>query len=130
MKRGPRWTPQEFARLRRLHVEGRNDWDEIAAHFPGRSPAACRQHFYYRMGLERGDSGRRRHAEQPAIDPAPPIAPPPKVARELARPVKRPRYFSDADAFVAARIAEQGITAGLLGDPPPGRSAFDKRGRA
>lgn len=41
--------------------------------------------------------------------------------------VKRPRYFHDADADLRGRIARQGLTAGFLGDPPPGRSALDQR---
>lgn len=32
-----------------------------------------------------------------------------------------------ADAELRARIALQGLTAGLLGDPLPGRSALDQR---
>ena len=31
------------------------------------------------------------------------------------------------DANPLRRIAERGVTGGLLGDPPPGRSAFDQR---
>jgi len=42
-------------------------------------------------------------------------------------PVKRPRYFHDADLHIVSRIERQGLTAGFLGDPPPGRSALDQR---
>ena len=38
-----------------------------------------------------------------------------------------PRYFCDSDAFVRERIERQGLTAGVFGDPPPGRSALDAR---
>ncbi len=70
------------------------------------------------MGLgdpEPQPRGRKRKPPQPL----------PLVA--VPRPEKRPRYFSDADNDIRARIARQGLTAGFLGDPPPGRSALDQR---
>jgi len=70
--------------------------------------------------------------DAPVGEPAP-VCPdwarplPLSARRALAEPVKRPRYFSEIDADIIGRIARQGITAGFLGDPPPGRSALDQR---
>lgn len=61
-----------------------------------------------------------------------------KQIRTQVKPVPLPVRVIDAehsrggsfrlqvDAELRARIGEQGVTAGLLGDPPPGRSALDK----
>lgn len=70
-----------------------------------------------------------RRAEQPpeVSADAGTIAAPPIVADLPTEPVKRPRYFHDADNDMRARIARQGLTAGFLGDPPPGRSALDQK---
>lgn len=71
-----------------------------------------------------------RRAEHPAeVSPdAVTIAAAPIVADLPTEAIKRrPSYFSDADNDIRARIARQGLTAGFLGDPPPGRSALDQR---
>ena len=51
----------------------------------------------------------------------------PAAQKTLAEPVARPRHFSDVDRDINLRIARQGLTAGVFGDPPPGRSALDQR---
>ena len=49
------------------------------------------------------------------------------IYAEKLDPNDRTRYFHDGDQFVRARIEKQGITAGVFGDPPKGRSALDQR---
>lgn len=60
-----------------------------------------------------------------ALPPKPQVIAPPKIALD----VERKNTSTQALLFAVEmrnRIAEQGITAGLLGDPPRGRSALDK----
>lgn len=90
---------------------------------PGRSKRACKQEYYRLQNPQTRPRVRRTNK----VDCA--IAPTAAEAAILAAPVKRPRYFHDADRFVTSRITSQGLTAGIFGDPPEGRSALDKRGR-
>lgn len=94
-------------------------WKEKLAQ-PAKTPAAGRE-------PTKWETRRKAKAPEPPAD-AVPITAPPIVPALLNAPDKRPRYFHDADNDMRARIARQGLTAGLLGDPPPGRSALDQRG--
>lgn len=139
-RRGRTWTTREIDRLFAMRDRMRMKWLDIARDLgrcgPGRDgPAAvCAAYIYWKAKFAREAEMRAAGIEPPkrmprlAAEYNPPIAASPFVAASLAAPVKRPRYFHDADAFVTSRIARQGITAGLLGDPPPGRSALDRRG--
>lgn len=136
------WTPQMVDALFFLREVEELTWREIGIAFDDEGPNCCTRYNYY--------SAKRRTAElragnrdeiadlalrgQPvpvrAPKPEPVIVAPPMAA---AQPVKaRPaRSFQATDNFVLARIERQGVTAGMFGDPLPGRSALDKReGRA
>lgn len=65
-------------------------------------------------------ASRRARSEPPKAAPAV------KAKSEPGR-VHRPRYIHEADMDIIARIDRQGLTAGFLGDPPPGRSALDQK---
>lgn len=73
----------------------------------------------------------RKRGEQVAYCMAGPIGR--RAGGVVAAPkkYKRPEQLgakSSASTNVNIRIAEQGITAGVFGDPPAGRSALDARG--
>lgn len=123
----PRWKGGELKELFRLRDELRLGWDEIAARFPGRSGNSCRQAWYSRRDAAGAASRKAKSATPAAAAGKPPIAAPPAVAAALAGPIRRPRYFSELDAEIVARIERQGLTAGFCGDPLPGRSALDRK---
>ena len=113
-----RWTDRELARLFRLRDEGLG-WPAIAEAIPGRTVAACQQ-----AHKTRSDVKKEGVAKAPAVRaaclpvPDPPRPPSPRVLSTSALLV---------DAEIRARIETRGLTAGLLGDPPAGRSALDRR---
>lgn len=136
------WTQKQIEQVFDMRDNQRMKWIDIARAFkmcgPGRDgPAAvCSAYTYGKNKYAREDAMRAKGIEPPKRLPrganasschGNPIAAPPSVAKSLAAPIKRPRYFHDADAFVNARIERQGLTAGFLGDPPAGRSALDQR---
>jgi len=107
-------------RLVRMREIELRPWKEIAACFPGRSVNACESRWWY---LYNHATGRRRIQRWlPARDRRACQAAP--SARTKA-PASRCALLIDAE--LRARIEVQGITAGLLGDPLPGRSALDRR---
>lgn len=118
----------------------RMKWIDIARAFnrcgPGRDgPASCCASYQYWKAKYAREAEMRAAGIEPPLRriPAnydPPIEASPSVARSMAAPVKRPRYFSDLDMNIMGRIERQGITAGFLGDPLPGRSALDRRGQS
>jgi hypothetical protein len=116
------WTERDLEYLfmaRRL----RESWETIAAALPGRSVGSCKQAYTYRQNKAAAAAARRANAGKRAILPAAPIEPAPSPS---ARAVSTSALIVDAE--LRARIAVQGLTAGLLGDPPAGRSALDQRG--
>lgn len=126
MKKRQTWAPwpdAEQSKLDRLRGEGLS-WEAVAAQMQGRTQWACQQRYSVRHGKSR---------EKPAEAPAPRQAPlaPVMAALQAAESKTRGRRISlaslMADADLRARIAEQGPTAGLFGDPPAGRSALDDR---
>lgn len=140
------WTPAEDATLLRLRDAVRADWDTVAAALPGRTVYAIRLRYYKALQSRSAVPHQARKPGRPRRDkvvalarsvPAPPPAPvvaAPVVPAPLVAPAvpvdKRRRYITEAlreAAELRARIALQGVTAGLLGDPLPGRSALDAR---
>lgn len=138
MPRGQNWKPEKVARLIHMRADLGMPWADIGAAM-GEKPANCCTRYNYHQAKKRiADIRARVRAEvaegscrasatapqQTAQSPAhfavaPSVVPP--------EPSKRPRYFHHPDADIRGRIARQGITAGLFGDPPPGRSALDQR---
>ncbi len=104
------WTVIERAQLRALAAAQRCDWDAIARHFPGRTASACKAQHQMLMRAEAGRprdhsgerkvNGRIRHTDSDLrlMAAPPPLAP-----------------------------DHESITAAVFGDPPPGRSALDRR---
>ncbi len=130
------WSRAAVDRLIAMRDVLEMKWPAIGDEFDDTAANCCVRYHYYKKrrkidDLRRGDTARRRAAPAPvamsvaAIRAAIPD-PPPKPERP-AEIVHRPRYFHEADADIAARIRRQGVTAGFLGDPPPGRSALDQR---
>lgn len=118
------WTDEQIALMIKLRdVEGL-PWNEIGERF-GFTAAKCCIKYHNVKSADR-IAARRKEMRVAA---GPPAAIPARGAelRFLNEPVARPRYFSDADQFIRARIERQGLTAGFLGDPPPGRSALDEK---
>lgn len=120
-------------------------WGEIAKEFDDRDTNVCTRYKYYKekRRIEAIRAGepippRQRRPWGPKPDAPKPVkarkpkavaAPVPPLPKPVKPPeiIHRPRYFHEADADIAARIRRQGLTAGFLGDPPPGRSALDQR---
>jgi hypothetical protein len=136
------WTEHEVQQLIDMRENRRMKWREIARAL-GRSGerggmSVCSGAYaYWTAKFKREAAMRAKGIEPPkqmrhsAASHDTPIAAPPVVAKGLAEPVKRPRYFHQVDMDLIARIERQGLTAGFLGDPPKGRSALDrKEGRA
>lgn len=106
---GVLWTPEEIERVLSL---GRTaclaDWPAIAReHFPGRTAKACKQQYYVHRRAALGVAPRTpsRPQDKQKVDP---------------RPTKVPAAAKPAPA-------PQSLTAAIMGDPPPGRSALDQR---
>ena len=80
--------------------------------------ARCRK-LRIARGIPLGKPSRKKASvPQPIIQQAPPSPKPSRAVRNS---------MLEADAELLARIELVGITAGLCGDPLPGRSALDKR---
>ena len=128
------WTVPRRAKLARLYDAAKRtkrfSWPEIAAAMNS-SVASCQQTMYY-IRKERGQATTYHLAVDsppPPVSPRRPLPPPPPqpatAAPILSRHVGAARLAMMAE--IGARIALQGATAGLMGDPPPGRSALDQR---
>ncbi|MBR1206978.1 MULTISPECIES: SANT/Myb-like DNA-binding domain-containing protein [unclassified Bradyrhizobium] len=144
-KRNPVWTDLEDAKLLHARDVLRVPWDKIEQHMPGRSRGGCVRRYY--TDLQADNQATRRNwkakGRRVAVPPkpvvpgivralvevfAPPIAPaPPKPVIVLDRGGSAPLGGLRDYAELLARIAERGLTGGVLGDPPPGRSALDQR---
>lgn len=109
----PFWSAEEDKRVLELcqHVSGEQAWREVAERFPGRTHYAVRQRFLTlrnrAAGIkrERTDSERPIRTQKRTIVGAAPIV--------LQTPPDLPPPAS--------------LTAFLLGDPLPGRSALDQK---
>lgn len=128
MTRRTIWTDERMRRVVELREKHEMTWDAIGARFGVAGSLACTRYHSYKSSLriaeKRKEMGLGDPAPQPRVRKRKP-QPLPLIV--IARPEKRPRYFSDADNDIRARIAEQGLTAGWFGDPKPGRSALDQR---
>lgn len=109
----PLWTGEEDARLlaacESRSVLGTEAWQKISADFPGRSMYAVRQRYLVLRNLAAGIVRQRVRSERPkrlrVRMPVKPEAIPPRLPP----------------------VEYKTLTAAFLGDPPPGRSALDKK---
>lgn len=104
-----KWAPAEDALLLQSGRRGA-DWRAVAALFPGASPVMCAKRWsqlnYQADGKDFGRFIGDRAASRAFRDDA--------------------TLLADRDARNQARFARTDITAILLGDPLPGRSALDR----
>jgi hypothetical protein len=107
------WTPQQLRHLVTMKADGK-PWDDISRR-TGHPIAACQVKLSEVRRKERGGALWTRSYGAPVV-----IIPDVPAG---ATPVLRLSQHID----FASRIAAQGLTAGLCGDPLPGRSALDKR---
>lgn len=140
MKDYNRWTEEQSDRHIQIiedHAANRQTvrWDSYAAEL-GHSAKMCRDRASEvrrrwraeKQSAERAllrsdaDNAVSCRSKSPAV--APPIARP-AADIDIMRATSTARFRFAAE--MASRIGAQGITAGLLGDPPPGRSALDKQ---
>jgi hypothetical protein len=148
MKSG-RWTSDEVHRLMDLRAAGRS-YDDIGAEMH-RKPAACawrhseeqrkRGVARVRAFNELAEFSRRYEALQEskrAATVAQHAAPSTEGVRSARPQIRRSVIAEEVlsschtvrDGVDVRDIAERGITAVLLGDPQPGRSALDERRRS
>lgn len=142
---GNKWTLDQLALMERLHGE-RVKWRFIAERV-GHPQASCQQ-MMSRVRTSRRNVEARVAAREKmfaaraaavakralaAAAPKPPVVIIPPVKRQApavpeasyARGTSTAKLVMDAE--LRSRIELQGVTAGLLGDPMPGRSALDRR---
>lgn len=132
MIRRSHWTEADQARLLKLRDVDKLDWSAIVAAMPGRTLAGCKIQYYGRL-RDRSQAKRYNPTRQlPApLPPAPVVEPAVTPAPVIGRQARGAALECLRDAAeLRLRIAERGVTGGLLGDPPPGRSALDERARA
>lgn len=107
----------------------------------GRSPEACEVRYYTKLFAVNAANhyGKTRSGGRPVGGgkPRPTVNRPVKpVEMKIPPPAEHGGYRAvDLDglrerAELMLRIAERGLTGGVFGDPPPGRSALDERTRA
>lgn len=151
-----RWTDAEDAALASFRAD-RVTWPDIAKHMPGRTAQACQQRQVYltakAAGKKKKGCGRKRKrsnakasgdrrdrlAKQAiafAVARAEILAAEKReaearrlagVSAKLPRARRVSTHVLVTDAELRSKIELQGPTAGLLGDPLPGRSALDER---
>lgn len=130
-----KWTAAEIDLLFSM-VEGfrkagiRPRWREIAA-ATGHHENSCTVKYHAVRGRA-ADLEVRRKIDEAAARPK--IKPPPVHSVPIRPRVENPEFGRSTsiyrlcvEAELRDRIAIQGVTAGLLGDPLPGRSALDRR---
>lgn len=144
MKSG-RWTSDEVFQLMMLRLAGWS-WDDIGLEL-NRKPVACAWRHNYeslKRGAEReraftrlAEKSRAFEAERSAKLAA--LAARNTVKPSSPRSPASPSVTRSGRAFVGLAmrdgvdirdITQRGVTAVLLGDPPPGRSALDERRRS
>lgn len=122
------WTDDEIATLLRMAGEG-VPWPEICGRVGRTRDGVIAKYQLVLRGMPRAEAavvkGRRAMATAEraekyvaALDAKSPLA---------ARTIASPKQIADRDARERARLASPGAV--LLGDPPPGWSALDQRGR-
>jgi hypothetical protein len=106
------WTLNEQEQLEalvaeELKVTGHIAWELIAEQL-GRSPVACKVQYNY----------QKRQKARPKLEAPPPA----KLSHRLAKDAAAARAREES-----IRVAPLTLTARILGDPPPGRSALDRK---
>lgn len=125
-----KWLPHQLDLLERL-IDGGTSYED-AAPLVGHPILGCRSKMSEIRGKRRRAEKQKpgevaaREAAKPASDRkmlpvAQAVAPGPPHARSTSTA----RLLMDAE--LRSRIELQGVTAGLLGDPMPGRSALDRK---
>lgn len=136
MGRGTNWPEARIAELLRLRDVEKLRFHEIGKRLGTTAASAGTRYNYHSAKRRIVEATARVRAESadgasmpPVVVPRAPAPPPASVVAAQASPevVQRRRYFHDADNDMRARIARMGLTGGLFGDPPPGRSALDQR---
>lgn len=130
-----RWDAADEDHLLFLRDVDRLGFEAIAPRLD-RSMLACQARYYGRLA----DRNGAKHypawhplARKAGLPVAPTPAPPAPVAPAPAPPAPpRDSRSTNLDglrdwADLLGRIAERGLTGGVFGDPPPGRSALDER---
>ncbi|UGY14610.1 SANT/Myb domain-containing protein [Bradyrhizobium septentrionale] len=150
-KRNPVWTDIEDAKLLHARDVLGVPWSKIEQHMPGRSRGGCERRYYTdlqtdNLATRRNWKARGLRPPRPRKPSTPPRPVVPAIVRTLvevlspsiAPAAPKPVIVQDKQGTAAlaglreraellARIAERGLTGGVLGDPPPGRSALDQR---
>ena len=124
------WQPHQCEMLERLLAAG-CAYNKISERV-GHPIFSCRTKASELRAQRRRDAGQPkpkpakvRKAAAPKQMPPAPIFVQAKAPAEPVRPARNSMLVMDAE--LRSRISEQGITAGLLGDPPSGRSALDAK---
>lgn len=128
MKRTRLWSERDSARLIALRDALKLTWHMVAINL-GRTPKQCQMRYYY---VHRHVTSARRAERAAEFKQRPPIQiSTAAIQQALPEAPRSARVMTTAqlllDAELRSRIGAQGITAGLCGDPGPGRSALDKR---
>ncbi len=121
MARARTWTDERYALMEELRKK-RRKWKEIGQIIGVSGALCCKKYLEHKAKIRIAE--RRKQ-----LDALGPRKPPPASLPASAASDQPQRYFSDIDADLRTRIARQGLTAGVFGDPPPGRSALDQRGQ-
>lgn len=127
MTKWQRWNDIDISKLLAAVACGYH-WGDIAQAL-GRTIGACQMQYFK---CRPAGAPKKKRAVRIQQTRAVPLVPSPSIAFVQAAPappsVRRVSTAAlIADAELRTRIALQGITAGLLGDPLPGRSALDRR---
>jgi hypothetical protein len=109
-----KWTEADDALLSQLCEHQSTallhpNWHEIAKHFIGRSGLACRQHWLKLRAGAGGAAPRVRMTEWRANG---------RISKAAKARIQPPP---------AAAPPHTSLTAAVFGDPPPGRSALDRK---
>jgi hypothetical protein len=117
-----RWKQSEVELLVRL-IEGGTDY-EVAAPMVGHRVWSCRSKIS-EIRSKRREQERLKLGEIAARVKPQPLASPATTTEPSARATSTAKLMIDAE--LRARLEVQDITAALLRDPLPGRSALDRR---
>lgn len=126
------WTPHQVDLLKRM-VENKVPCKDIAERV-GHPLSSCRTMMSELRALESGKQPKyikRVFTTNLRVEQPKPPVPQRLQFREAARtssvaPQSTSTFRFVMDAELRARIEGRGVTAGLLGDPTPGRSALDR----
>jgi hypothetical protein len=125
-----RWLPSQCNLLEQLAAAGASF--KVISHRVGHPISSCYDKIR-ELWIQRGRGKQPKPAKVRKAPPKPvPKPKPPTLVFMQAQPGPDPKRAIPTsrlilDAELRSRISEQGITAGLLGDPPSGRSALDRK---